>query len=354
MKRSLFILAVISLLLTGSIMIAGDSIAATKQASGKSSTDIKKESVETIRPSAGNAAKESRHQTAQSLLIEKEHQTTTSFLPPQPEEIRGAASPASPLPGEKPSMQAASPPESTLQPAGKIKELVVPPGSVLMIALEQALNSDRNMPGEQINATVTEPLQLGPYLAVPKDSRIVGTITHINSGRASTGDKHPYVVVAFTALKRPEDQAYIPFSGSLIAYKNGLRGHEYVWRLPQKGDKARSNLKSVAAGAISGAFINPLFGPLLGAGAGLLKSSVMDGFARGGSIKIKARDPLPISVEEAFAVPVLVQEAALPPPPGLPAEVMQPKEPVMNEPEQQALPMESPGNSSEDALQKPE
>jgi hypothetical protein len=188
-------------------------------------------------------------------------------------------------------------------PSENPKELLVPVETVLAIKLEQPLNSEQNKVGETVQATVTEAVYLGPYLAIPANSKVSGKITHVNAKRDELG-RNPYIIVKFDTLQRPMDTAVLPFHSTLIAYKTGLRGQEYVWRLPRPGDRKRNAMKSVIGGALSGMFLNPIFGPPLGAGMALLKTSLTDKVARGGDVKIKANQVIPIAVDEPFNVTV--------------------------------------------------
>lgn len=216
-------------------------------------------------------------------------------------------------PHEEPSAQAAQQDEQ-LTPQAEIskpadpsqdppKNLVVPADTVIHIALNQALHSKQNQLGQSVSATVAQPVYLGPFLAIPKGSTLNGQITRINPKPNKDGH-NPYIVVEFNALKRPSDPDVVPFHGSLIAYKTGLRKQDYVWKLPSKNQRKRANLQSVMGGALSGIFINPIFGPLVGAGAALLKTSAVNSFARGGDVRLRENQVIPISVGKAFMLPV--------------------------------------------------
>jgi hypothetical protein len=69
-------------------------------------------------------------------------------------------------------------------------------------------------------------------------------------------------------------------------------------------ERKRSAFRGIVGGAISGAFINPIFGPLAGAGLGFMKSSLTDGLARGGDVSIKAQQNIPIAIDKDFMLPV--------------------------------------------------
>lgn len=215
---------------------------------------------------------------------------------------------ARPITGKAGGGKVTKPVKSAAKPKSAEKTMVVPPNTVLMVQLQDALHSGKNNLGDPVHATVTEPVFLGPYLAIPAQSELVGRITQLNDKRDELG-RYPYIVVTFNAVRLPEREQVLPFSGSLIAYKNGLRNQDYIWELPNKDERKRNHMKGIVGGALSGFFINPVLGPPIGAGAALLKNGLTDKFARGGSVKIKANEPLPIATDEAIPVPVALNPA---------------------------------------------
>ncbi len=192
---------------------------------------------------------------------------------------------------------------TTTEYTSRTKSLMIPTNTVLSIKLDQGLDSDTTQKGEPVSATVQEPIYIGPYLVIPAGSRIGGAVTHVNNRHSNNGE-HPYIVVGFNTLKRPNENVIHPFAGSLVAYKTGLRGQDYVWALPNKADKRKSTMKSTLGGAVSGLMINPIFGPLVGGAAGFFKNSLTDRIARTGDVEIKANQAVPISIEQAISLPV--------------------------------------------------
>lgn len=183
------------------------------------------------------------------------------------------------------------------------KKVAVPAETVLNVALAQTISTKDSQLGQMITASVKDPVYVGPHLVVPEGSTLLGKITDINRTAQKKGP-NPYIVVDFTQLQRPGEARYLPFSATLIAYKTGLRKGDYVWRLPQKQDKWRARLSSTLEGAVTGLFINPVLGPLIGGGAGALKAVAVDRVAEKGSIKVKAGEVIPIAVHESFQLPV--------------------------------------------------
>lgn len=183
------------------------------------------------------------------------------------------------------------------------RSVLAPAQTVVNISLAAPLNTNSSQIGEPVTATVKEPVYIGPFLAMPEGSELHGIIADLNKTRRENGP-NPYIVVEFNSLSLPDSDHSLPFNGELIAYKTGLKRQDYIWRLPQKGDKMKKRLGSMLEGAGYGALINPLFGPVVGAGVGLLKSVAIDKLTEKASVRINAKDIIPISVQQDFELPV--------------------------------------------------
>ncbi len=191
---------------------------------------------------------------------------------------------------------------TTPQPEGE-RVLIIPEDTILAIGFDQSLNSKTNKVNEQVQATILEPVFLGPFLAIPKHSTISGVITHVNNGHDKSGH-HPYIVVEFEKLHRPGDKDLIPISATFIAYKTGMRS-QHLGQLPDVSKQKYKVMQQMAGGAAAGVAINPIFGPFIGAGASLLKSTIIDRFAKGGEVRVKANQPVPITVSKAIDISVV-------------------------------------------------
>jgi hypothetical protein len=194
-------------------------------------------------------------------------------------------------------------PRPTLQQTITKHNLVVPADTVLFISIASPLSSNKSQIGEIVHAVVLEAIYLGPYLVIPKGAVLEGKVTHVNAHKDDEG-RHPYIVAEFTKLKPDTSSESLTMHALLIAYKTGIIAHEYDRQLPQNGSNAGSVIKSVISGAISGAMFNPLFGAPLGAGTGLVQSLVVNKFAQGGSVHIKAEKPFPIALDQPLVVSV--------------------------------------------------
>lgn len=201
-------------------------------------------------------------------------------------------------------------PEPEPAPAARHEARIatVPAHTVINVRLKEALHSKKNEQGDIVEGIIPEALYIGPHLALPAGSTVTGRITDILAEHRD-GGPHPYIVVDFHEIRRPEEMAVIPFQGTLIAYKTGLTKKDYVWRMPQKSDTLRNHLTSVAEGAAYGFMADPVLGPPIGAGAALLKSFLVGKVAERTAVKIKPETEVPVAVQEAFRLPLMSETA---------------------------------------------
>jgi len=195
------------------------------------------------------------------------------------------------------------PPSYSSTIRGRIHTIAVPAETVMNITLSAPLNSKNAQIGDPVTAIVKDPVYVGPFLAVPASSILSGKITDLNRVAQKNGT-NPYIFVDFTTLHRPGDIASIPVNAALIAYKTGLLREDYLWKLPQKKDKLKNHLGSALEGATVGFFANPILGPIIGAGAGILKSVTLDKVAQRGVIKLRSNEEIPVAVQSSFKVPI--------------------------------------------------
>jgi hypothetical protein len=191
---------------------------------------------------------------------------------------------------------------------GSVKTVAIPAETVLNLTLNSPVNSTRNKVGDKMLAVIKEPVYVGPYLAIPSGTQLSGQVLEVNK-KAQKRGPNPYIIVNFTRLQRPNEGLTYPVQANLIAYRTGLKSTDYLWKLPQKHDRMKEHLGSTLGGAAVGFFINPVFGTAIGAGAGLLKSVTISKVAEHGSIKIKAGQEIPISLEKPVKLPIATQHS---------------------------------------------
>jgi hypothetical protein len=195
-------------------------------------------------------------------------------------------------------------PSASTRPAFKpVRSVIVPADTIVSVTLPETLSTRSTQPGQEVIATIAEPVYVGPYLVVPKQSLIRGIVVDSLRKPVKEGP-NPYILVQFDALQKPGENRVLPFRATLLAYKTGLSKHDYVWRLPTRSDKRRERIGSTIEGAVVGTMISPIIGTAVGAGAGLAKSYLVDKVANRSAVKIKPNEELPIAVSEEFFLPV--------------------------------------------------
>lgn len=184
------------------------------------------------------------------------------------------------------------------------RNIVVPADTIIQVKLSKHLSTKGNRLGESVIATLEDPLYIGPFLVAPEGSIIRGKINDINKKTIKKGP-NPYIIVDFYELQHPDNEAPLPFQGTLIAYRTGLARKDYVWRIPTHHSKIRANLNNMLEGAAYGLVVNPIFGAPVGAAVGLLKSLAINKVAARGTIKITPKEVVPISTQESFSLPII-------------------------------------------------
>jgi hypothetical protein len=183
------------------------------------------------------------------------------------------------------------------------RSIDVPAETVMQVSLTEGLNTNHSTVGDAVTATVKDPVFIGPYQAVPAGSTLEGTVSGINKRGIKQGP-NPYILVDFTQLKRAGETETVPINAQLIAYKTGLKKEDYLWKLPRKTNAFKKHMGNAAQGALVGLLANPLFGPVIGAGAGVAMGMTVDKVAQRSSIRIKPGEVIPIAVQDSFKVTV--------------------------------------------------
>src|SRR5215831_6152586 len=81
------------------------------------------------------------------------------------------------------------------------KEIIVPEGTKIRLALQTPLSSKLNEPGDQLTAILYEPLRVDGNLVLPRGTEIEGRITEIKA--AGKGQKQSSMTIVFDRLITP-------------------------------------------------------------------------------------------------------------------------------------------------------
>lgn len=135
------------------------------------------------------------------------------------------------------------------------REAVVPSGTVLIVALEHTVSTERNEVGDEVTGRVAEAYAPGGQVIIPEGAMIVGEVTHAEGGGRVAGA--PELTMRFTRLDvdgESYDIAVAPF------------------RVKGKNDVGES-VAEIGGGAVAGGIV----GGVVGGGSGIVKGALIGG-----------------------------------------------------------------------------
>jgi len=179
---------------------------------------------------------------------------------------------------------AATPPPAAAQPAG----LLVPAGSVVTVRMIDSIDSKKDQPGQEFDATVETPLASGSTVAIPKDSPAKVRLTAANnSGRIEGNAELELELISITV------------NGVTYQIQSGF--------YEQHGSsRGKRTAEAGGAGAVVGGLIGAIAGggkgAAIGAGSGAAIGAGSQVAMRGSSIRI----PSEIKIDFTLKQPVTV------------------------------------------------
>jgi hypothetical protein len=224
--------------------------------------------------------------------------------------------------------QAADQPAATLQPspAPQTKSaasadhdpnlLVIPAGSKIPLALQQAISTKNAREGDAVYASTTFPFVLNDHILVPAGTYIQGKIMHTE--RAGHGKGRSEILIHFTTLIYPsgytimlpasientpgaDDKGVKDKEGTIQADKNTGKKIEDAAKGAAVGGTVGS-IGGVAAGGLNGARV----GGLVGLGAGVAWALLK----RGPDVKLDVGTSIEMEIQRDIAVdPTRIQVA---------------------------------------------
>lgn len=133
--------------------------------------------------------------------------------------------------------------------------LVLQPGSVLTVRIDQALSSDRNKPGDSFSATLTQPVVVQGIVVAQRGQTVTGTVVEVERAHGFSGTSQ--LRLALTRLVLVDGQN-VPIHTQLLNH----RGRSSTGR-----DVGAVGV-TTATGAVIGAAAGRGEGAAIGAGAG--------------------------------------------------------------------------------------
>ncbi len=168
--------------------------------------------------------------------------------------------------------------------------VTVPAGTVLTLALDNALSSDTAMVGTVFTATVVEPILSENRVVIPAGSRIEGKITEAVAAKRGAGNGR--LSLGFNTLSLPS------------GYRTGIVGSFQEVTESKKGRNAGIIGGSAAGGALLGRILGKntkgaVIGTIIGGGIG---TAVVMG-KEGMQATLAADTPFEIRLEQGVQVP---------------------------------------------------
>lgn len=190
---------------------------------------------------------------------------------------------------------------------------VVAAGTEFHASVINTLDSGSSQPGEQVTATLSEPLYANGQEVIPAGSRIIGAVTNVVSARHFKFGANGRIDVRFTSIETPDGRRF-PLSASIDANQMHLTGGT-------TGGRVGKGLLTTGVGAAGGAALGTGLGAITGGlshsrsigmstGMGAAFGSAMGGvvglgaaaYRKGGEVKITAGTALPIRLDESLQV----------------------------------------------------
>ncbi len=190
---------------------------------------------------------------------------------------------------------------------------VVSAGTRFKAQLKNTLDSGSTQPGEEVQATLGEPIYANGTEVVPAGSRLIGNVTNVVSAARFKFGANGKIDIRFTAIETPDGRRF-PLSASVDGTQVHLTGGTTAGRvgkgLMTTGVGAASGaVLGTALGAIVGGTshgghvgratgMGAIFGTALGAGVGGVGAVVR----KGSEVKLPAGMPLPVQLDQSLQV----------------------------------------------------
>jgi type IV secretion system protein VirB10 len=192
------------------------------------------------------------------------------------------------------------------------KELVVPAGTKVPLALKHAVSTKSAREGDSVYAETTFPVVQDNRVLIPAGTYVQGRITHVQ--RAGRIKGRAEVLMHFTTLIYPSGYTVmLPGAVENVpgAEKTSIKGEEGTIRQDsQKGEKIGTVASSASTGAVIGGLSRGGKGAAIGAGVGGAVGTAIALLSRGNDVKLDAGT----TVEMVFQRAVPLDPSRIPPP----------------------------------------
>jgi hypothetical protein len=185
-------------------------------------------------------------------------------------------------------------------PAIEFREVTVPAGTTLNVALDDTVGSATSRVDEPVRAHLTRPVTVDSFVALPEGSELSGAV--VEALRSAKVKGRARVAIRFDAVRAPEGGETYPIRTPAIARE-------------AEGTKKKDAMKigiPAAAGAVLGGIFGGGKGAAIGAGVGGGAGTAVVLSTRGEEVSIGRGAALTVSLEDPVKVRVRTSPAAVP------------------------------------------
>lgn len=168
------------------------------------------------------------------------------------------------------------------------KDLTIPSGTRVPVALKEAISTKSTHEGDAVYAQTTFPVALNDRILIPAGTYVQGRIVRIQRGGRIKG--RAQVLMHFTTLIYPSGYT-VMLPGSIEnapgAEKTTVKDQEgTIQQDSQTGQKVGTAASSAGTGAVIGGLSNGLKGGLIGAGVGGAVGTAIGMLSRGNDVRL--------------------------------------------------------------------
>jgi hypothetical protein len=168
------------------------------------------------------------------------------------------------------------------------KGLTVPAGTVVTVRMIDSIDSSRNRPGQEFDATVDSPVAMGDYVVIPRNSSArVRLVNAHSSGRIRGSSELELELISVTVRGTPYN----------------VESGYYQQHGASRGKRSAQTIGGGAAlGAIIGSIAGGRKGTAIGAGTGAAAGTAAQVATRGAAVKVPSETKLDFTLKSPVTV----------------------------------------------------
>jgi type IV secretion system protein VirB10 len=190
---------------------------------------------------------------------------------------------------------------STNPPA--VKELLIPSGTRVPIALKESVSTKNSREGDSVYAETTFPVVVDGHILIPAGTYVQGRISHIQRGGHIKGRAE--VLMHFSTLIYPSGYT-VMLPGAVEnapgVDKTTTREEGTIRSDSQTAEKVGTVASTAGTGAVVGGLSNGGKGALIGAGIGGAVGTAIGLLTRGNDVKLDAGTTIEMVIQREVSV----------------------------------------------------